>query len=104
MQIINILVLQFSEMGGVTQNEGLFLKWGGVLTPLRTMVMLVGLSLAIMQVTVFVAIMKLDVFAALMQVTVSAANMWVTIFIVIMQVGVSIANYAGDIFCSALCK
>ena len=55
-----------------------------------------------MQVTVSVSIMQLEVFAVHMQVTVSAANMWMTIFIVIMQMGVCY-NYAGGIFCSALC-
>ena len=64
--------------------------------------MLVDLSVAIKQVTVSVAIMQLEVSAAHMQVTVSAANMWVTIFIVIMHMGVC-CNYAGGIFCSALC-
>ena len=49
-----------------------------------------------------VTIMQLEVSAAHMQVTVSAANMWMTIFIVIMQMGVCY-NYAGGIFCSALC-
>ena len=44
--------------------------------------MLVGLSVAIMQVTVSVAIMQLEF---------SAAKMLVTIFIVIMHVGVSVA-------------
>ena len=63
---------------------------------------LMDLSVAIMQVTVSVAIMELDVSAAHLQVSVSAANTWVTIFIVIMQVGVC-CNYAGGVFCSALC-
>ena len=43
--------------------------------------MLVGLSVAIMQVTVSVAIMQLEVFAAYTQVTVSEPNMWVTILL-----------------------
>ena len=55
-----------------------------------------------MQVTVSVAIMQLEVSTAHMQVTVSATNVWMTIFIVIMQMGVCY-NYAGGIFCSALC-
>ena len=55
-----------------------------------------------------------------MQVTVSAVKLWVTIFVVITKMGVSVAimqvfsavhyahdcfycNYAGGIFCSALC-
>ena len=63
---------------------------------------LVDLSVAIMQVTVSVAVIQLEVSAAHMQVTVSAGNMWVTVFIVIMQMGVCY-NYAGGIFCSALC-
>ena len=64
--------------------------------------MLVDLSVTIMQVTVSVTVMQLEVSAAHVQVTVSAANMWVTLFIVIMQMGVSVAIYAGGIFCSAL--
>ena len=55
-----------------------------------------------MQVTAFVAIMQLDISAPYMQITVSATNMWVAIFIVIMQMEVCY-NYAGGIFCSALC-
>ena len=54
-------------------------------------------SVTIMQVTVSVAVMQLEVSAAHMQVTVSVANMWVTIFIEVC------CNYAGGIFCSALC-
>ena len=65
--------------------------------------MLVDLSVTIMQVTVSVAVMQLQVSAAHMQVTFSAANMWVTIFTVIMQMGVSVCNYEGGTFCSALC-
>ena len=73
--------------------------------------MLVDLSVTIMQVTVSVAIMQLEVSAAFMQVTVSAANMWVIIFIVIMDDNFYgnyadkslCCNYAGGIFCSALC-
>ena len=67
-------------------------------------VMLVGLSVAIMQVAVSVAIMHLEVSAAFMQVKVSVANMWVTIFIVFIQVAVSVAlafstvHYANDYF------
>ena len=53
--------------------------------------MLVGLSVGIMQVTVYVAIVQLEVSAVLMQATVSEGNMWVTIFIVIKQMGVSVA-------------
>ena len=64
--------------------------------------MLVDLSVTIMQVTVSVAVMQLEVSAAHMQVIVSATNMWVTILIVIMQMGVC-CNYAGGIFCCALC-
>ena len=52
--------------------------------------------------TVSVAIMQLEVSAVHMQVTVSAASMQMTIFIVIRQMGDS-CNYAGGIFCSALC-
>ena len=37
-----------------------------------------------------------------MQVKVSVGNMWVTIFIVIIQVSLC-CNYAGGIFCSAIC-
>ena len=55
--------------------------------------MLVDLSVAIIQVTVSVAVMQLEV---------SAAYMWETIFVVIMQMEVC-CNYAGGIFCSALC-
>ena len=65
--------------------------------------MLVDLSVTIVQVTISVAVMQLEVSAAHMQVTVSTANTWVTIFVVIMQMGVSVVNYAGGIFCSALC-
>ena len=66
--------------------------------------MLVDLSVAIMPVTVSVAIMQLEAYGALIQVTISTANRWATILIAIMQVGVSVANYGGGIFCSALCK
>ena len=55
------------------------------------MVMLIGLSVAIMHVIVSVASIQLEVSLALKEVTVSASNMWVTIFIVFMQVGVSLA-------------
>ena len=60
------------------------------------------LSVTGMLVDLSVTIMKVTVSVAVMQVTVSAANIWVTIFIVIMQMGVC-CNYAGGIFCSALC-
>ena len=53
--------------------------------------MLVDLSVAIEQVTVYVAIVHLEVSGAHMQVTLSAANMWVTMFVVIMQMRVSVA-------------
>ena len=33
-------VQEFSEMGGLPKMGGLFLKWGGVLTPLQTMTLL----------------------------------------------------------------
>ena len=52
--------------------------------------MLVDLSVAIKQMTIFVAIVQLEGSGAHMQVTVSAENMWVTIFVVIMQMGVSV--------------
>ena len=61
--------------------------------------LLVDLSVTTMQF-----LLQLEVSSAHIQVTVSAANMRVTIFIVIRQMGVSGANYAGGIFCSALCK
>ena len=48
--------------------------------------MLVGLSVAVMQVTVSLAIKYLESSASHMQVTVSVANMWVTIFFVVMQI------------------
>ena len=75
----------------------------GFLVLLPVTGMLVDLSVTIIQVTVSVAVMQLEFSAAHMQVTVSAANMWVTNFIVIMQMGVC-RNYAGRIFCSALCS
>ena len=66
--------------------------------------MLVDLSVAIMQMAVSVAIMQLAVSGAHIQVTVSAANMWVTTIVVIMPIGVSLCcNYAGGVFCIALC-
>ena len=64
--------------------------------------MLVDLSVTTMQVTVSVAVVQLEVSTAHMQVTVSAANMCLTVSTVIMQMGVC-CNYAGGIFCSALC-
>ena len=71
----------------------------------------VVLSVTGMLVDLSVAIMQLEVSAAHMQVTVSAANMWVIIFIVIMDDNFYgnyadkslCCNYAGGIFCSALC-
>ena len=55
-----------------------------------------------MLVDLSAAIKQLEFSAAHMQVTVSVANMWLTIFIVIMQKNFC-CNYAGGIFCSALC-
>ena len=54
------------------------------------------------QLLLSVTCMLVDLSVTIMQVTIYAANMWVTIFIIIMQMGVS-CNYAGGIFCSALC-
>ena len=56
------------------------------LTKYNEIKQLVGLSVAVMQVTVSVAIKYLESSASHMQVTVSVANMWVTIFFVIMQI------------------
>ena len=64
--------------------------------------MLVDLSVTIMQVTVSVAIMQLEVSVAHMQVTVSAANMWMNFYCNYGD-GSLCHNYAGGIFCSALC-
>ena len=65
-------------------------------------IMLMDLSVAIMQVTVSVAIMQLEVSVAHMQVTVSAANMWMNFYCNYGD-GSLCYNYAGGIFCSALC-
>ena len=65
--------------------------------------MLVDLSVTIMQVTVSVAIMQLEVSAAHMQVTVSSNKYVDDNFYCNSADGSLCYNYAGGIFCSALC-